>query len=67
MSSKEALAYRTAVALLAEGVGRNQALALEAANTAAVALLAEGVGRNNLKFGVGIEAATGRPPRGGRG
>ena len=53
------------VALLAEGVDRNQTLLLLLV-FGEVALLAEGVDRNccalGLRFGV-----AGRPPRGGRG
>ena len=55
----------TAVALLAEGVDRNQLAGPQMPSTA-VALLAEGVDRNK-KIEVTETATAGRPPRGGRG
>ena len=58
-------AYRSNVALLAEGVDRNiVGIALSAA--AKVALLAEGVDRNFPAL-ERLLAASCRPPRGGRG
>ena len=53
------------VALLAEGVDRNNSLSSLNTGTG-VALLAEGVDRN-LKPLVSESRLTGRPPRGGRG
>ena len=53
------------VALLAEGVDRNQPF-LGVAALFSVALLAEGVDRN-LVFYYNGSHDTGRPPRGGRG
>ena len=55
----------TVVALLAEGVGRNQVL-LTSFKVFQVALLAEGVGRNQFS-GLKGQTGAGRPPRGGRG
>ena len=55
-----------AVALLAEGVGRNLAFNTSLLRGELVALLAEGVGRNHLGYG-SQSPLEGRPPRGGRG
>ena len=54
-----------AVALLAEGVGRNLLNACRLLQ-ADVALLAEGVGRNRVHINISGQAVS-RPPRGGRG
>ena len=54
-----------AVALLAEGVDRNQIPYKDVADTG-VALLAEGVDRNNIK-NILWQSRQCRPPRGGRG
>ena len=54
------------VALLAEGVDRNQYPRCHLCIRGRVALLAEGVDRNQcLVIGSGLDV--GRPPRGGRG
>ena len=53
------------VALLAEGVDRNNVNLTKKENDA-VALLAEGVDRNG-QLTYGLSAAACRPPRGGRG
>ena len=54
------------VALLAEGVDRNQTWARESKTTPTVALLAEGVDRNHITARY-LQGESGRPPRGGRG
>ena len=54
-----------AVALLAEGVDRNQ-YGGSHWGLLQVALLAEGVDRNGLEFSLAV-CGKGRPPRGGRG
>ena len=54
------------VALLAEGVDRNWNMA-STGDDEGVALLAEGVDRNLLDRYFPTNAASGRPPRGGRG
>ena len=54
-----------AVALLAEGVDRNEQYVTKDGNFP-VALLAEGVDRNQANREAMLEG-TGRPPRGGRG
>ena len=56
----------TGVALLAEGVDRNDNDQIIELAALRVALLAEGVDRNCEKFGGG-EVPACRPPRGGRG
>ncbi len=55
------------VALLAEGVGRNQNYQALDTSMEAVALLAEGVGRNGFDVNQEVSYLLGRPPRGGRG
>ena len=57
---------RSWVALLAEGVGRNNDLTEIQKQQALVALLAEGVGRNCAVTGR-MGTPSGRPPRGGCG
>ena len=64
--STRGLALSTAVALLAEGVGRNLTLAQVSQEMQIVALLAEGVGRNP-SLPPGDTEISCRPPRGGRG
>ena len=54
------------VALLAEGVDRNQTIINAVVMRSAVALLAEGVDRNRLREFYKF-ARRSRPPRGGRG
>ena len=56
---------KTNVALLAEGVDRNQTWS-KSPRRSSVALLAEGVDRNDNDVDKFI-ASFGRPPRGGRG
>ena len=58
-------ATRGQVALLAEGVDRNES-EMAKVKRPGVALLAEGVDRNRLRF-VRCYSWAGRPPRGGRG
>ena len=66
MFSADSLFSVSLVALLAEGVDRNLQR-LSWTITPFVALLAEGVDRNPLSLHLMHRAASGRPPRGGRG
>ena len=66
MLARPVMYLPAAVALLAEGVGRNLIGAMVAEDELNVALLAEGVGRNSFQS-LPYSARGCRPPRGGRG